>query len=111
MKARCANSLPTPTINGAFCSCKGVVVLLEVFEDKAMVYLVFEACMGGDLYAHMMRNRGTLHEEYVVTKVGRAGILQVESVLRSHPFGSLVYSRRKRIPRTNPQPSDVAVIL
>ncbi|GIL72990.1 hypothetical protein Vretimale_4629 [Volvox reticuliferus] len=34
-----------------------------------MIYLVFEACMGGDLYAHLMRNRGTLHEEYIVTKV------------------------------------------
>ncbi|GIL42968.1 hypothetical protein Vafri_787 [Volvox africanus] len=49
--------------------CKGVVRLLAVFEDKAIIYLVFEACMGGDLYAHLMRNRGTLHEEYIVTKV------------------------------------------
>ncbi|EFJ51962.1 hypothetical protein VOLCADRAFT_56153, partial [Volvox carteri f. nagariensis] len=46
-----------------------VVGLLAVFEDKALVYLVFEACMGGDLYAHLIRNRGTLHEEYLVTKV------------------------------------------
>ncbi|GLC38958.1 hypothetical protein PLESTB_000465600 [Pleodorina starrii] len=49
--------------------CKGVVGLLAVFEDTAMIYLVFEACMGGDLYAHLVRNRGTIHEEYVVTKV------------------------------------------
>ncbi|PNH12415.1 Serine/threonine-protein kinase ark1 [Tetrabaena socialis] len=49
--------------------CKGVVGLLSAFEDKAMIYLVFEACMRGDLYQMLMRNRGTLHEEFVVTKV------------------------------------------
>lgn len=49
--------------------CKGVVLLLGAFEDKSMIYLVFEACMRGDLYQLLMRNRGTLHEEFVVTKV------------------------------------------
>ncbi|PNW85396.1 hypothetical protein CHLRE_03g184450v5 [Chlamydomonas reinhardtii] len=48
---------------------KGVVALLAAFEDKTMIYLVFEACMRGDLYQLLMRNRGTLHEEFVVTKI------------------------------------------
>lgn len=45
------------------------MALLAAFEDKTMIYLVFEACMRGDLYQLLMRNRGTLHEEFVVTKV------------------------------------------
>ncbi|KAG2499859.1 hypothetical protein HYH03_002150 [Edaphochlamys debaryana] len=49
--------------------CKGVVAMLAAFEDKSMIYLVFEACMRGDLYQLLMRNRGTLHEEFVVTKI------------------------------------------
>ncbi|KXZ56737.1 hypothetical protein GPECTOR_1g664 [Gonium pectorale] len=49
--------------------CKGVVALLSAFEDKSVIYLVFEACMRGDLYQLLMRNRGTLHEEFVVTKI------------------------------------------
>ena len=44
--------------------------MLADFEDKASIHLVFEACMRGDLYGLLMKNRGSLHEEFVCTKVG-----------------------------------------
>eukprot|EP00798_Chlamydomonas_sp_ICE-L_P009752 gene9752-7627_t len=49
--------------------CKGVVQLLSSFEEDACVYLVFEACMHGDLYQLLVRHRGELTEEFIVVQV------------------------------------------
>ncbi|MEW5301958.1 MAG: hypothetical protein WDW36_004781 [Sanguina aurantia] len=48
---------------------RGVVRMLASFEDTELIHLVFEACMGGDLYKLLVRQPGKLTEEYICTQV------------------------------------------
>ncbi|GFH20929.1 protein kinase domain-containing protein, partial [Haematococcus lacustris] len=43
----------------------GVVTLLASFDTSEFVYLVFEACMRGDLYQLLLREKGRLDEQYL----------------------------------------------
>lgn len=59
----CILLLPPP------CRSRGVVKMLASFEDTELIHLVFEACMGGDLYKLLSRQQGELTEEYVCMQV------------------------------------------
>lgn len=48
---------------------RGVVKMLASFEDTELIHLVFEACMGGDLYKLLSRQQGELTEDYVCMQV------------------------------------------
>lgn len=46
-----------------------MVNLLSSFEDDDYVYLVFEACMRGDLYQLLVKQKGAMTERFVATQV------------------------------------------
>lgn len=61
------------TYNHSFCPpalirVPGVVKLCGTAEDHSSVYLVFDQCAGGDLYARLA-HRGLLSEQQLATEV------------------------------------------
>ncbi|GLC63752.1 hypothetical protein PLESTF_000070200 [Pleodorina starrii] len=48
---------------------KGVVQLLDTYEDAQGIYLVMECCEGGDLFKRLMLHGGKLPEQWVCVEV------------------------------------------
>ncbi|GLI68845.1 hypothetical protein VaNZ11_013388, partial [Volvox africanus] len=48
---------------------KGVVQLLDTFDDTSGIYIVMECCEGGDLFKRLMLHGGKLPEQWVCVEV------------------------------------------
>ena len=46
-----------------------MVSLLASFEDSGYIYLIFDACMRGDLFQLLSKHKGSLSEEFVAASV------------------------------------------
>eukprot|EP00798_Chlamydomonas_sp_ICE-L_P014084 gene14084-20036_t len=62
----------------------GVVKLLTSFEEADMVYIVFEACMHGDLYQLMTRHKKELTEDFIAAKIVLPLLITLDHLHRLH---------------------------
>jgi hypothetical protein len=67
------------------CRQDGIVLLLASFETDDLVYLVFEACLRGDLYQLLVKEKSNINEHFVAHSVraGPASALRLARTLNS----------------------------